>query len=229
MSGRLVGVLPAAGYAQRLQPLPCSKELLSIAGRPVIEYLVERVQAVDPDELRIVTRPEKEDVIAYAEEADATVILGYPENINESIATGLAGLDPDDVVLTGFPDSLWEPLDGFRPLVDAVKEGHEVALGLFEAPGLVGSDFLSFDEDGEITGFHIKPSEPPSDWMWGCAAARVRALDGLTDVEWPSLHMAALVSRGVDLVGIRLSDQYLDIGTRESLTRAPEVWPAPSF
>ena len=229
MSGRLVGVIPAAGYAERLQPLPCSKELLSIAGRPVIEYLVERMQAVDCDELRIVTRPEKEDVIEYAEDAGATVILGHPENINESLAAGLEGLAPDDVAILGFPDSLWEPVDGFRPLVDAVEDGREVALGLFEAPGLVGSDFLSFDASGAITGFHIKPEVPPSDWMWGCAAARVRALDGLTDVEWPSLHMASLLRRGGDLVGVRLSDQYLDIGTRESLTRAPAVWPAPSF
>jgi glucose-1-phosphate thymidylyltransferase len=224
-----VGVIPAAGYAERLQPLECSKELLSIAGRPVIDYLVERMRAGGCSELRVVTRPEKEDVIAYASEIEASVVLGYPANINESLAAGMEGLSPDGIVLLGFPDSLWEPVDGFKPLLRAVAGGREVALGLFRSPGLVGSDFLSFDDSGAIAGFHIKPADPPSDWIWGCAAARVRALDGLIEEEWPSTHMDSLRRRGDGLVGIRLSDQYLDIGTRESLARAPQVWPAPSF
>ena len=46
---RLVGVLPAAGHAERLQPLDGSKELLEIRGRPVLDYAVERLRAADPD------------------------------------------------------------------------------------------------------------------------------------------------------------------------------------
>ena len=58
----IVGILPAAGYAVRLQPLECSKEMLEIGGRPVIDYLVERMRAGGCEELRVVTRPEKQDV-----------------------------------------------------------------------------------------------------------------------------------------------------------------------
>jgi CTP:molybdopterin cytidylyltransferase MocA len=49
---RVVGVLPAAGRAARLQPLAGSKELLELGGRPVLEYAVERLRAGGADETR---------------------------------------------------------------------------------------------------------------------------------------------------------------------------------
>lgn len=213
----VIGVIPAAGYATRLQPLDCSKEMLPVAGRPVIDYLVERMRAGGCAEIRIVTRPDKEDVIAYAREAGAKVVLGQPAHINESFAAGLAELADDDIALLGFPDSLWEPLDGYLQLVRVVEAGNDVALGLFETPGLVGTDFLELDESGTITHIAIKPTRPPSDWMWGAAAARVRALRGIEQEEWPSGHMNRLISEGKTPRGIRLSSEYLDIGTPQSL------------
>jgi glucose-1-phosphate thymidylyltransferase len=215
----IVGVVPAAGYAERLQPLECSKEVLPVAGRPVVDYVVERMRVGGCGEVRVVTRPEKRDVVAYAEQSGASLVLGRPRNICESFAAGMAGLAPDDIVLLGYPDSLWEPVDGYKPLVEAVEGGGEVALGMFEAPGLVGSDFLRLDDAGRIVGFEIKPPRPPSSWIWGCAAARFRALEGIEREEWPSAYFDSLRRRGVDLKGIRLSDEYLDIGTEESLRR----------
>jgi glucose-1-phosphate thymidylyltransferase len=213
----IVGVVPAAGYALRLQPLDCSKEMLPVAGRPVIDYLVERMRVGGATEVRVVARPEKDDVVAYAEEVGSALVLGHPAHLAESLAAGLKGLADDDIALIGFPDSLWEPLDGYRTLVTAVKGGHEVALGMFRAPGLVGSDFLALDDAGEIAHIEIKPALPPSDWIWGAAAARARALRGLERVEWPSQHMNSLIRQGRPPLGVRLSSEYLDIGTPESL------------
>ena len=214
----IVGVIPAAGYAERLQPLHCSKELLEVAGRPVIDYLVERMRTGGCTELTIVTRPEKQDVVDYAERIGATSVLGHPGTINESLASGLTGLVADDIVLVGFPDSVWEPVDGYCRLVETVESGAEAALGLFDVPGVVGSDYLTVDGSGDIVAFHIKPEQPPSSWMWGCAAVRTRALAGVEDVEWPSQHMASL-HRGGQLVGLPLSSAYVDIGTPEALLR----------
>jgi glucose-1-phosphate thymidylyltransferase len=215
----VVGVIPAAGYATRLQPLPCSKEMLEIRGRPVMDYVVERMCRTDC-ELRVVTRPEKEDVIAHAKELGATIVLAYPATTSESFAAGMEDLAPDDIVLIGWPDTLWEPEDGYVQLIEAVEEGHEIALGLFDTPDLERSDVLSFDESGRITGLHIKPAEPPSTWIWGCAAARFRALAGLEREEWPGSFFNSLCQKGVELYALRLSDVWLDIGTREALERA---------
>lgn len=219
----IVGVIPAAGYAARLQPLGCSKEVLEVRGKPMIEHLVERMRLAGAGELRVVTRPEKHDVVAEAERLGAAVVLGHPATINESFMAGSAGVAPDDIVLLGFPDSLWEPADGFRRLVEAVHARREVALGLFDAPGIEGSDYLVLDDSGAITDIDIKPAKPRSTWIWGCAAARVRALQGLAEREWPSAHMLALRERGIEIVGVPLSSTYLDIGTQSSLARLPAV------
>jgi len=96
-------VLPAAGHAARLQPLAGSKELLELAGRPVLDYAVERMRAGGAAEIRVVTRPDKGDVRTHAHELGLTVVDAEPETLAESIATGAEGLAPDDVVLIDLP------------------------------------------------------------------------------------------------------------------------------
>jgi dTDP-glucose pyrophosphorylase len=219
----IVGLIPAAGYATRLAPLEGSKEVLPIGGKPVMDYVVDRMQLGGCTRLRVVTRPEKADVIAHARSLGADVVLAYPETISESFAAAIAGLASDDIVLLGFPDAIWEPEDGYRPLVAAVEEGHEIALGLFQAPDLERSDVLSFDASGRIDRIHIKPDTPPSEWIWGVAAARVRALNGLEHEEWPGSYFDSLLRRGVELFGVPLSDAYLDIGTKEALRQVREA------
>ena len=216
-----MGVVPAAGYATRLQPLDCSKEVVPIGGRPVLDYLVERMRAGGASEIRVVTRAEKRDVIELAESLGALVVLARPVTTSESFAAGLEGLEPDDIALLGWPDTLWEPLDGYRRLVDAVERGSELALGLFElATDLDRSDVISFDATGRIEGVQIKPARPASSLIWGCAAARVRALEGLAAEEWPGSYFDLLCRQGVELHGERLSDVWLDIGTKAALQRA---------
>jgi hypothetical protein len=159
--------------------------------------------------------------VERARELGATLVLAHPPNLTASLAAGLAGLAPDDIALVGFPDSVWEPPDGFRSLVEAVLAGHELALGLFRTPGLDGVDYVVLDANGDIAGIEVKPAAPPSEWMWGVAAARAGALEGIERHEWPSGHFLALRDRGVGLHGVRLSSAYLDVGTRASLEKLP--------
>jgi glucose-1-phosphate thymidylyltransferase len=185
-----------------------------------MDYVIDRMRLAGCGEVRIVTRPEKTDVVAHAEEIGATVVLAYPATPGESFARGIEDLAADDIVLIGWPDTLWEPEDGYVPLVEAVESGREIALGLFETPDLERSDVLSFDDSGQITGIHIKPAQPPSNWIWGCAAARARALAGLDREEWPGAFFNSLCQNGVDLYGVPLSNVWLDIGTKEALEQA---------
>ena len=214
----MIGVIPAAGRASRLQPLPCSKEVYRIRGRPVIDYLVERMLAGGAEEIRVVTRPEKHDVAARAGELEALTIEVRTATVTESIAAGVDGVPSDTVVLLGFPDTVWEPLDGFRRLVERLDPATEVALGLFRTADLHRSDVIRFGRSGRVVGIAVKPTKPPSDWIWGCAAARRSALEGITRESEPGGHFDALARRGV-VAGIELSDRWLDIGTREALAR----------
>src|SRR5688572_14026649 len=134
---QIVGLIPAAGRAVRLQPLDRSKEMLDVGGRPVFEYLVDRMWVGGAHELRVVTRPEKTDVAEAAAAAGSRVIFARPATVSESIALALEGLESDDIALLGFPDTIWSPADGFRRLVDVLAdEGVDGALGLFRTPGL---------------------------------------------------------------------------------------------
>ena len=148
-----------------------------------MDYLVDRMRAGGCTQLRVVTRPAKRDVIGHAEELGAAVVLAEPVSLGASLATGMAGVDSADVILIGFPDTFWQPEDGFRPLVQAVERGCEVALGLFRTPDLERSDVVVFGEEGRIVGIDVKPAAPRSDWIWGCAAARAEALSRMDDFE----------------------------------------------
>jgi NDP-sugar pyrophosphorylase family protein len=213
----IVGVVPAAGLATRLQPLEVSKELLEVGGRPVIDSLLERMRAGGADELRVVTRPEKADVAEHARGAGASVILGTPASAAESFSLGLAGLEPDDVVLLGFPDTIWEPPDGFARLVEALGDD-DAALGLFRTPDLSRSDVVVLDGD-RVAGIAVKPATPPSDLIWGCAAVRRSALDRLDDHDEAGT-LLDLLARAGRVRGVHLSDSWVDIGTPEALARA---------
>ena len=224
----IVGVIPAAGYATRLQPLQGSKEVLLVGGRPVMDYLADRMRRGGCTRLRVVTRAEKKDVVTHSAALGAEVVLAEPATVSESLLAGMDDLASNDIVLIGFPDSLWEPVDGFKALVRAVRSGREVALGLFRVPtdDLRRSDVVKLNESGRVLGVQVKPRDPPSDWIWGCAAARVGTLAGLAGTEWPGGYFDQLCAEGRDVEGYPFSDEWLDLGTKGSLREAEVRYPS---
>jgi glucose-1-phosphate thymidylyltransferase len=214
----VVGVIPAAGYATRLQPLDISKEVYPIGGRPVMDYLIERMRAAPCTELRVVTRPDKRDVAENAARNGATVIEANPATLAESFLTGMRGLADDDVVLLGFPDSIWEPVDGFARVIELLRRW-DVGLGLFQATDLRRHEPVVFDDSGEVRRIEFKPERPSSDWTWGCAAAAARTLRGLQYEDEPGIFFNSLSAEG-RVAGVCLSGGYLDIGTRTGLREA---------
>jgi glucose-1-phosphate thymidylyltransferase len=216
----IVGVIPAAGYATRLQPLECSKEVFPIAGRPVMEYALERLQAVREAEVRVVTRPEKRDVIELARRRGARVIEGYPPTQAQSFLLGMQGLDPDDVVLLDYPDALWQPRDGFVHLLDVFDGNTDAVLGLFDSSELdEGADEVTVDAHGWITKIEVRPPEPHSGPTWGCAVARARTLSALGAYTKPDDLFSELAVGG-RLRGVRFQSPFIDVGTSPSLERA---------
>ena len=160
-------------------------------------------------------------MIAYADRIGAKVVLARPETVAQSFAAGIAGAAPDDVVLIGWPDTIWEPADGYATLVSTLGRGADVVLGLFRLDrDLERSDVVAFAPDGRIAGVQINPSAPASDRIWGCAAARAGHLGRLTEVEWPGDYWDLLCREGHTLDAVDLSDRWLDIGTHDALAHA---------
>jgi len=214
----VIGIVPAAGSATRLQPLQGSKEMYSVGGRAAMDYVLERMRAAPCADIRVVTRPEKTDVVAHAEAQDATVVLGSPQSVAESFLLGARGADADDILLLGFPDTIWEPPDGFAQVVAALGEGADVALGLFTTAEPERCDVALLGEGGRVTRVLVKPLSPPSEVIWGCAALRARVGADLAPADELGTSFDRL-SREGRVAGVFLSAEYTDIGTKEALAR----------
>ena len=225
MPDRLVGVVPAAGRAERLQPLECSKEVLPVGGRPVLEYVVERMRAAGPDEIRVVTRPAKRDVAELADGLGLVLVEGEPPTLSASLALGAAGLDPETIVLFGFPDTIWSPVDGFARLLGLLDDGADLALGLFSWDEAGRSQVVDLAPDGLVRAIDTSPPAGPG-LVWGCAAIRAEALAGLASHEHPGNLFDELARRG-RARGLVLSSDFADIGTKAALRHAAAGLPTP--
>ena len=82
----MIGIIPAAGAGQRIQPLGCSKELLPVGSRhvdgverprAVSEYLVERMIAAGAEQICMVISGEKTDLVRYYAERDYAAEIFY--------------------------------------------------------------------------------------------------------------------------------------------------------
>jgi NDP-sugar pyrophosphorylase family protein len=191
--------------------------MLPVGGRPVLEYVLERMRLTTA-EIRVVTRPEKADVADHARSLAAVVVAGRPATVAESIRLGCDGLRSDDLVLLGFPDTIWEPEDGFVQLVQALDGTTDVALGCFRSAELERSDVVAADDDGEVHAVQVKPAAPAADVIWGCAAAHAAALDGLGRHGEPG-HLFDELARTGRVRAVRFEGEFVDIGTREALGR----------
>ena len=218
----LIGVVPAAGRAERLQPLDGSKEVVEVGGRPVMDYVVERIRAVDPEEIRLVTRPDKADVASRARELRLSVVYAAPATLSESLLAGIEGLPPEDTVLIGLPDSIWEPVDAFAALVEAIEAGADVALGLFRSSEPERGDVVEVGPDGTVRYLHVKSPASTGDLVWGAVAARTAALEGLHAHAEPGDAFAALARDG-RVRAVIFGTEFLDIGTSDALARAREL------
>ena len=82
----MIGIVPAAGAGQRIQPLGCSKELLPVGSRTiggverpkaVSEYLVERMIAAGATQICMVISAEKSDIMRYYAERNYAADIFY--------------------------------------------------------------------------------------------------------------------------------------------------------
>lgn len=220
----MVGIIPAAGHATRLGLGTGSKETIRVRGQALIGYLIERMQRGGATRLRVVTRPAKTDVIDLATSLGAEIILGQPSTVGQSFAVGIAGLQPSDIVLFGFPDTIWSPIQGFAVLRSLVDAGESIAVGIFQSPCPERSDVAVLDAGGRLVGVEVKPARPSSDLVYACLAARVAALESIAEHDEPGAFLAE-AARGRSISTARLG-RVIDVGTPESLATAATdpVW-----
>ncbi len=128
----MIGIIPAAGAGQRIQPLGCSKELLPVGSRvvdgverpkAVSEYLVERMIAAGATQICVVISAEKSDIVRYFAERDYAAEIFYvvqqqPRGLCDALFRAEPFVRDDQAVLIGLPDTIWFPENAYTPAIN---------------------------------------------------------------------------------------------------------------
>ncbi len=125
----MLGIVPAAGSASRLQPLAGSKELLPLGWeasaaspggrlRVVSEYLIERMLAAGARRLCLIVSSDKPDLLRFygrAPYADRLFFLVQPRpaGLCDAIFRAAPFVHAGEPVLIGLPDTIWYPAAAF--------------------------------------------------------------------------------------------------------------------
>ena len=167
------GLILAAGYATRLQPLTDDfpKHLLPVGGRPMVDWIVDKLEEADVADVHLVTNARFAHV--FEEWADGKAVIvhddGTTTNDDRLGAIGdirfvqeRAALDDDLLVIAG--DNLFD-----YSLVDFVafwrSKGDASALAVHDVRDVDLArkyGIVDLDGDDRIVGFVEKPEDPPS-------------------------------------------------------------------
>ncbi|MGC9974050.1 MAG: nucleotidyltransferase family protein [Gaiellaceae bacterium] len=243
----------AAGYATRLRPLTdhAAKALLELAGRPMIDYVCDRIdEAADVDELHVISnarfvadferwanaregrlRPLVHDDGTRSNEERLGAIADMQLVIERA---GLAG--EDLLVIAGdnvFDFSLGAQVEFWRSCRELNQGAAASCVAVQRCPdsrllSLYG--VVELDENGRVLDFVEKPSRPPSDLI--ATAAYVFAGEHVALIsaylaagnspDQPGNFLAWLHSRE-PVYGFVFDGLWLDVGDREQLDAADEL------
>jgi len=229
----VIGVIPAAGAGQRIQPLGCSKELLPVgstvidgAVRPkaVAEYLVERMIAAGAEQICMVISAEKSDIVRYFAERDQVAEIFYvvqrrPLGLCDALFRADAFVCQHDQVLIGLPDTIWFPENAYR--IALGQQAADVNLLLFPVDDPTAFDAVVCDEHGYVKTVEVKRAKPHSYWIWGAITATGQAFH-LLRLFWEARRrqdqylgdlLNAYIEAGNPVRGYASGETYLDIGT----------------
>jgi glucose-1-phosphate thymidylyltransferase len=188
-SGELVGLIPAAGLAARIAPLPGSKELFpvgywtgtgidSLRPKPVCLYLLEAMHSAGVRRAFMVLRTGKWDIPAYLGSGVlvdinlAYLIMQYPYGAPYTIDEAYPFIGQADVVF-GFPDILFQGENVFQNLYLRLQETDaDVVLGLFPTRPGQQADMVETGADGRVQNIYIKPEETDLRYAWITAVWR---------------------------------------------------------
>ena len=182
----IIALVPAAGLATRISPLPCSKEIYPLGLGPVGEeedvrpkvvchYLLEKMRRAGARKAFIVIRRGKWDIPGYCGDGSfvgmdlAYLIMGAPFGPPYSIDQAFAFVR-NARVLFGFPDILFSPEDVFiRLLKKQVATGADIVLALFPAHDHRCMDMVEVESGGRVRNIYLKPPKTHLRLAWICA------------------------------------------------------------
>lgn len=179
----IVGVIPAAGWATRIAPLPFSKEVYPIGFsttdknytiRPKVlcQYLLERLQLAGIKNAYVVLRDGKWDIPAHFKDGHklnmnlAYLMMRIPFGVPYSVDQAFPFVK-NAVVALGFPDIIFKPEDAFSQLLTKqANTNADIVLGLAPIEKPQEWDMVDLTKDGRIRRIHIKQPQINLTFGW---------------------------------------------------------------
>ena len=173
---KIIAVVPAAGNAKRIFPLPCSKELFpigfqtmsvmnSLRPKVVCHYLLEKMHFAGISNVYIILRNGKWDIPAYFRDGKmlkmnlAYLMMDLPYGVPYTLDKAYSFVQ-DAVVAFGFPDIIFKTEDAYMQLFERLAETNaDVVLGLFPTTEPHKKDMVDLDKDGRIRLIDKKPQQ----------------------------------------------------------------------
>jgi glucose-1-phosphate thymidylyltransferase len=243
----VLGLIPAAGRAERLGRLPCSKELFPIgfretpggpAPKVACHYLLDRFRAAGIRRAVLVLHESKWDVARYfgtGEIADISLAyLSIPgsRSVPETLSYAAPWIG-NSVVALGFPDCLFEPADAYSRLLERhAATGADLVLGLFPTERCRTTDMVECAPGGRVQRIEVRPETTALrfNWLiavWGPAFTRhlVDAVRSALPEQDGELQIGAVVRSAVEgglhVEGVEFPDgRFRDVGTPADLAAA---------
>lgn len=241
MSEQIIGLIPAAGKGTRLN-LPYPKELYPVIRenryKPLAQFVVESLTASGARQIVFVINETKHQLLGYfgsGKRFNCEFSYAVQENnnhLNGSTSPGLAhALDSayhlvtGKTVLFGMADTIMQPRDVFRCMLDEAREDDQVILGLFQVARPEKFGMVDFNTDGMVHQIVDKPKETQLKYAWGCIAWRPAFTEHLHDCVTQAgiSDFANIMNQAIDQ-GMKFravvipGGHYADLGTYDEIS-----------
>lgn len=245
-----VGLIPAAGAAKRVSPLPGSKELFPIGFREVeidghveirpkvvSQYLLDNMFTAGAKQVWVVLGKSKTDIMHYYGDGTefggriAYLIMdnmwGMPYTLDQAWPW-LGG----NHVMFGMPDTIFTPANTFQRLASEQQAtGADIVLGIFPTDHPEKLCPVLLDDSGRVLDMTDKPKQTELRNCWGCACWSPVFTDFMhhylcslenhrREVVLADVFRAAMEA-GLNVRGVFFEQgEYIDVGTPDDLVVA---------
>lgn len=211
----MIGLLPAAGNATRINGLP--KYLLPVPGGHLLNRHICGMRAVGCTAILVGSNSENERLLKrYAEDAHVYYAFEH-RTMTATVLSSRVHYGRNENILFSMPDTYWNSPAVYLPLQMALESGADVAVALFQArPGQQAEGGAVQVAGGQVLDVIDKTDECGYPYIWGALAWTPKFWAHL-DADDPHVGygLPRAITAGLDVRAVVCAGQFWDCGTPE--------------
>lgn len=240
----MIAIILAGGYAKRLWPITLNrpKALLPIAGKPMIDHIIEKLTPLSPLITKIIIstnlrfQPQFQSWLETRKHPKTELVPDDSRREEEklgavrALANIAAKINEDMLVIAG--DNL--STDNLKGFLRFFHEKHAPTIALYHAKNIDearSGATVTIDNEGKIVEFVEKPSNPKTTLIGACIYALpakiCNRLKEYLELRLPTDQPGRFIEwlhKQEPIYGYTLQDYLWDIGTLESYQAADKFF-----